>query len=60
MCVQIPGQEGNFCSSKVPPATWSCTGEQSALAVPHGPLMVLMGLQGAHTCSGRYSQQAFI
>ena len=32
--------------------TWSCTGEQSALAVPHGPLMVVVGLQCAHTCSG--------
>ena len=31
---------------------WSCTGEQSALSVPHRPLMVLVGLQGAHTCSG--------
>ena len=36
---------------------WSCTGEQSALSVPHRPLMVVVGLQGAHTCSGgRYSQ----
>ena len=25
--------------------TWSCTGEQSTLAVPHGPLMVLVGLR---------------
>ena len=24
---------------------WSCTGEQSALAVPHRPLMVVVGLQ---------------
>ena len=31
---------------------WSCTGEQSALSVPHRPLMVVVGLQGAHTCSG--------
>ena len=58
----IPGQEGKFLSIKiVPPApicktgTWSCTGEQSALAVPHEPLMVLVGLHDAHTCSGRYS-----
>ena len=36
--------------------TWSCTGEQSALAVPHGPPMVPVGLKGAHTCSGRYSR----
>ena len=36
--------------------TWSCTGEQSALAVSHYSLMVLVGLQGAHTCSERHSQ----
>ena len=33
--------------------TWSCTGEQSALAVSHYSLMVLVGLQGAHTNSER-------
>ena len=36
--------------------TWSCTGEQSALAVSHYSLMVLVGLQGAHTGSERHSQ----
>ena len=36
--------------------TWSCTGEQSALAVSRYSLMVLVGLQGAHTCSERHSQ----
>ena len=29
----------------VKPVPWSCTGEQSTLAVPHGPLMVLVGLR---------------
>ena len=63
--VQIPGQEGNFFTKKYlqptsPPicktGTWSCTGEQSALAVSHYSLMVLVGLQGAHTGSERHSQ----
>ena len=60
--VQIPGQEGNFCTkstSSLPickTGTWSCTGEQSALAVSHYSLMVLVGLQGAHTGSERHSQ----
>ena len=35
--------------------TWSCTGEQSTLAVSHCPLIVVVGLQGAHTGSGRHS-----
>ena len=63
--VQIPGQEGNFCTKKYlqpisspicKTGTWSCTGEQSALAVSHYSLMVLVGLQGAHTGSERHSQ----
>ena len=63
--VQISGQEGNFFTKKYlqptsPPicktGTWSCTGEQSALAVSHYSLMILVGLQGAHTGSERHSQ----
>ena len=36
--------------------TWSGTGEQSALAVSHYSLMVLVRLQDAHTGSERHSQ----
>ena len=66
MCSQIQSRREISVyqnSTSSPPicktGTWSCTGEQSALAVPHGPLMVLVGLQGAHTCSGRYSQYSY-
>ena len=30
---------------------WSCTGEQS-VSVPHSAVWSVVGLQGAHTCSG--------
>ena len=47
---RIPGQKENFQKgSSSPPickmGTWSCTGEQSTLAVSHYRLMVLVGLQ---------------
>ena len=40
--------------------TWSCTGEQSALAVSRYSLIVLVGLQGAHTCSERHIQSVLL
>ena len=45
---EIPGQEGNFCSKKYHQPTH--------LSVSHYSLMVLVGLQGAHTGSERHSQ----
>ena len=59
-----PRAGGKFLFKKVSPAHPSvkrvpghnCTGEQSALAVSHYSLMVLVGLQGAHTGSERHIQ----
>ena len=54
VCVQFLFAPAHPSVKRVP--AWSCTGEQSALAVSHYSLMVLVGLQGAHTCSERHNQ----